>query len=373
MNGRFQNIIFIELLLICAFSFSGCIKPFLAPPSANNLSFLVVDGTVTVGSPVRIKLSRTKNLVDTVETQPEFGAQLQLESESGTVFPFITTDFGEYTAENVTEIQRYRLRIKTQDGNEYLSDFVETRVSPPIDSVEWVEDDDVYIYVNTHDDQSTTRYYRWEFEETVEYRAVYDSNIEFRNGELIFIGPDEMRYACFKYFPSHEILVASSGALGADVISDFLLTRIPNDNSKINPRYSMLVKQYALTADAYQYWQIVKQNSEQTGNIFDPQPSQLYGNIKNVNRPDEPVIGYLSASTVAEKRIFIRQSQLDEIKYPNNEFCKEIFISPSQAPEYLASGRLMPAYFTQGALAIAPAVCVDCRLSGGSTAKPPYW
>jgi hypothetical protein len=188
-----------------------------------------------------------------------------------------------------------------------MLDFVETQISPPIDSVNCDEKDEKLIDVNTHDDAANTRYYRWEFEETVEYRAVFDSNIEFRNGELIFITPEEMRYVCFKYFNSNAILISSSGSLGEDVISQFLLTRIPNDNSKINPRYSILVKQYALTPEAYQYWQIVKQNSEQTGNIFDPQPSQLYGNIRNVNRPDEPVIGFVSASTVSQQRIFIRQ------------------------------------------------------------------
>ena len=365
----------IVIALLVVLAQTGCIKPFLTPPSANNANFLVVDGTIGVGQPVKILLSRTKNLVDTVETVREGGAQLQLESEGGSVYPFTITGFGEYTAIGVTTPEKYRLRIRTSDGKEYLSDFVETRTSPAIDSVVWIQrpDDNIYIYVNAHDPENNTRYYRWEFEETEEYHAVYDSNIEFRNGELIFITPDEMRFACFRNYPSEEVLISSSGALGSDVISDFLLTRIPNDNSKISFRYSMLVKQYAITADAYAYWQIVKQNSEQSGNIFDPQPSQLYGNIHNVNDPLEPVIGYLSASTVTEKRIFIRQSQLTNIKYPDNEFCNPIFINPSEAAEWLITGRLMPAYFTQGALAIAPRECVDCRLAGGTTEKPSFW
>lgn len=368
--GKIINTILAASML---FLLSGCIKPFLAPPSTNNLNFLVVDGTITVGAPIKIKLSRTKNLIDTVETVPESGAQMQLESASGLVFPFVSTAQGVYAAEGATALEQYRLRIRTNDGKEYLSDFVETKISPAIDSLEWQENDDIFIYVNTHDPEAKARYYRWEFEETEEYHAVYDSNIEYRDSQLLFLRPDEMRYVCYRYYPSNGILVSSSDALGADVISHFQVTRIPNDNSKISFRYSILVKQYALTAEAYQYWQIIKQNSEQTGNIFDPQPSQLYGNIKCVDNPSEPVIGFISASTLSEKRIFIRQSQLRVIKHPNNESCREFFIAPSDAPLYLESGRFLPAYFQQGALAIAPRDCVDCRLRGGSTTKPSYW
>lgn len=351
----------------------ACVKPFLPPPSANNLNYLVVDGVLAVGSPTQIKLSRTKDIGDTVLTVAETGARLWMEGEAGDVYDFSAGEPGIYAANGATTPQRYRLRILTQGGDEYLSEFVDAKISPPIDSLVWREDDDIFIYVNTHDESASTRYYRWEFEETSEYHAVYDSNIEFRNGELIFIGPEEMRYACFSHYPSTSILISSSSALGEDVISNFLVTTVPNDNSKISFRYSILVKQYALTQQAYKYLQIVKQNSEQTGNIFDPQPSQLYGNIHHVKRPEEPVIGYITASTVSEKRIFIRQSQLSVIRHPNTESCKEIFISPSDAPEWLSSGRLMPAYYTQGSLAIAPKECVDCRLAGGTTTKPSYW
>jgi hypothetical protein len=40
----------------------------------------------------------------------------------------------------------------------------------------------------------------------------------------------------------------------------------------------------------------------------------------------------------------------------------------------MSDGSNLPAYFQTGrGLAVAPAICVDCRLQGGTTEKPPYW
>jgi len=191
----------------------------------------------------------------------------------------------------------------------------------------------------------------------------------------VFLDPQNLRYNCYSYFSSSDILLGNSTALSEDVIRRQLITQVPNDNSKISFRYSILVKQYAISDEAYKYWQIVKQNSEQTGNLFDPQPAQLYGNIQNNADAAEPVIGYISASTLSEKRIFIRQAQLKVKKEPIfRSICDEIVIDPDDAAQYLSDGTYLPAYFISGGfLVIAPPPCVDCRLQGGTTTKPDYW
>lgn len=352
----------------------GCVKPYLPPAAAEESSLLVVDANIVIGSSMKVKIFRTKSLLDTLPATPVTAASVTLESASGSSFELVATDPGTYVGTGATAIEKYRLHLNA-DGKEYLSEYVDTKITPPIDSIYWKEDGDVFIYVDTHDDQALTRYYMWDFEETTEYHAVFDSNIDFRNGELIFITPEEMRFACFRHFPSTTVLLGTSKELDRDVISNFLLTRIVNDNSKINFRYSILVKQYALSEAAYRYWKIIKQNSEESGDLFDPQPSQLHGNIHNVGDPGEVVVGYLNISTSSEKRLFISQSELSMIVYPDIDFCKEFFIRPEQAADLLTDPGYMGAYYrmSDGALAVAPAKCVDCRLSGGTTERPSYW
>jgi hypothetical protein len=119
----------------------------------------------------------------------------------------------------------------------------------------------------------------------------------------------------------------------------------------------------------------VKQSSQQTGDIFDPQPSQVKGNIHCTNNPEEPVIGFITASSVTEKRIFINNGEIKEREGPNGELlCEEFFVNRDSALYYLRGGDYLPAYYvTNGPLALAKPACVDCRVRGGVIAKPSFW
>jgi hypothetical protein len=369
------NIILAVIVSMCVCS---CVKPFNPPIlSSGNLNYLVVDGFILPNSATTIKLSRTLNITDSFHVVPELNAQLFLESLSGTSYSFQTGIDGSYTstAAFLSPDDQYRLRIKLADGKEYLSDYVEVKQSPPIDSLQWEETDDISVYANTHDPSGKARYYKWEFDETVEYRALFDSFLDFQNGHIVFLNEDQYRYQCFKFYHSTNIAIANSSALSDDIIRHARVNVIPNDLSRISHRYSINVKQYSLTAEGYKYWQILQANTEQNGNLFDPQPAQLRSNIHNVADPDEPVVGFVSVSNFTEKRIFIRYTQLKHRPgIPYLDLCKETFISESDAPDYLADGKFLPAYFATGrGLAIAPAICVDCRLQGGTTTKPAYW
>jgi hypothetical protein len=366
------------IMLLLMITGTACIKPFQSPRSARNLGFLVVDGTIQIGSPSSIRLSRTKNISDDSGNTPELNASLVIESEDGQVYNFREDSAGLYTSIDnpVSFDSKYRLRIATEDGGRFASDFVEAKQSPPIDSVNWKEDDKVFIYVNTHDPSNKTKYYRWEYEETGQYQTYYDSYGDFIDGQIVFLTPDQMKYNCWQRWNSTDIVLGTSAALADDVIKSQLVTVVPNDNSKIRVRYSILVKQYALTPEAYEYWQQLKQNSEQTGNIFDPQPSQLVGNVHDLDDPARPVLGYISATSITEKRLFIRLIELshrqDEQK---GNACDERVISPNQAAEYLTDrNKYRIAYFvTGGGIGIARPLCVDCTLQGGVTTKPDYW
>jgi hypothetical protein len=356
----------------------ACIKPFQSPRSARNLGYLVVDGTIQIGSPSSIKLSRTKNISSDSSNVPELNAKLFIENEGGEVYNFKQDSAGLYTSVGnpVSFDSKYRLRIETEDGGRFASDFVEAKQSPPIDSVSWKENDQVYIYVNTHDPSNQTKYYRWEYEETGQYHTAYESYGDYVNGQIVFLTPEQTKYNCWQHWNSTDIILGSSAALTNDVITNQVLTVVPNDNSKIRVRYSILVKQYALTPEAYEYWQQLKQNSEQTGNIFDPQPSQLVGNIHDLDDPGRPVMGYISATSITEKRMFIRLLELSVRQEENSTAaCDERVIDASQAAEFLSnSNQYRIAYFvTGGGIGIARPRCVDCTLQGGITTKPDYW
>jgi hypothetical protein len=60
----------------------------------------------------------------------------------------------------------------TAEGEDYLSDFVPYRVSPLIDSINWVNGPTgLTIDANTHDPANATRYYEWNFVGCIDCRA----------------------------------------------------------------------------------------------------------------------------------------------------------------------------------------------------------
>jgi len=92
------------------------------------------------------------------------------------------------------------------------------------------------------------------------------------------------------------------------------------------------------------------------------------------DQPDEPVIGYLSASSEQRKRIFIKNNELRDRKETTySALCKETLVARDSAAYFLADGSYLPAYcLSNGPLAIASRACVDCRVGGGTTTKPSF-
>ena len=148
-------------------------------------------------------------------------------------------------------------------------------------------------------------------------------------------------------------------------------------NDKLSVRYSILVKQIGLSKEAYNFWNILKKNTELTGSLFDPQPSKMPSNIRCINDETKKVVGYVSVAKISEKRIFIKNSELN-VWPPINEAesCPVIAKRPVDAIAMLKKDpSLLPAYFEtlSGQLAIASKFCVDCRLTKGSNVKPLFW
>ncbi len=367
-----------KLLIFAGFLIAGCVKPFDSPNRPIDTTLLVVDGMFIAGDSSSFRLSRAHSLSDTSIAAPVDNATLRIESRQGEDLIFTNRGNGNYHLDKNTVPlgSSYRLLITTSDGKEYASDNVEMRRSPEIDSLQWDQQKDVFIYLKMHDISNSTRYYKWDFIETVEYHTAFDSHLDFAGDSLIFIEPEDYRYTCYNTFNSAEILIGSSSGLSSDVISHQQITRVANDNSRIGVRYSILVRQYALTAEAYLYWNLVRQNSEQIGGLFDPQPAQLKSNIHNLDSPDELVLGYFSASSLTSKRLFIRNSELTERKpLVEDEICRGVPISDFDSIPILQRIQpYLPAYYSGGGtLVIAPAFCVDCRLRGGVTTKPDFW
>jgi len=358
----------------------GCKERFDPPALAINTNNLVVEGLINTGQgPTNITLTRTAKLIDSVFFKPERNAIVTVEGEDNSVSPLYESGNGLYTASQlfVNNNIKYRLHIKTNDGKEYASDFVAVKQTPSIDSVSWKQEaNGVQLYANTHDPQNNTTYYKWDFEETWEIHSPLPADYRYIGNGTVILDFNQNTRVCWKYGQSKNIIIGSSAKLQSDVIHESPLLFIASNSEKIGVRYSLLLKQYALDKKAYAFYNVMKKNTESLGSIFDAQPSELRGNIHCLSNPEELVVGYIQASNISEKRLFITNSELKNWNYRMNCETIEVKNDPDSI-EYFYPNQLLPYSAKMEGPSIsyyysAYPQCVDCTLRG-SNVKPAYW
>jgi len=366
-----------------------CKETYVSPYKSPNTGYLVVEGFIAAG-PTQFALSRVIRLPGDSAIPNERGAQVQVEGNDNSVYPLTEKISGIYSADTLplNPAAQYRLRIRTSKGEAYLSDFVPFRTTAAIDSVNWVQatgSGDVSIYVNTHDPANATRYYQWEFDEVWQYHMAEFSYYKFQPANVIYHrdtviprADTEYIYNCWSNDQSTPLLLASTVKLSQDVVYRQQLQTIPYTSQKIDELYSILVRQYALTENAYNYLSLMKANTESLGSIFDAQPSELKGNIHSLSDPAEPVVGYVSAGTIQQQRLFIDRAKLSSWGY-NVECAKvDTIVGTNQVDDFYPSGEWTPLYVKifDGHVAgwyTNRTVCVDCTALGGSNKRPSFW
>lgn len=372
MTRRFAYLFATLLLLI------GCVDPYQPPAITAPNRYLVVDGLLTTDTS-RIQLSRTQNLGESTKPSPELGATVRVEETGGAAYTLADKGQGLYALESARLVvgRTYRLTIRTKAGGTYQSAPITMKATPAIDSLTWaVENSGLQIFVNTHDPANRTRYYRWTYEDTYEFYTPYLSTLDFVNGRVVQREPVNH---CWRTAPSTAIVIGSTARLSQDVLQRAPLLFIPGSSPKLNVKYSLLVQQYALSAEAYAYWLNLQKTTEQLGSLFDPLPAQVVGNLTCLTNPDEPVLGFVDASTVVQRRVFIdRPAALPRnLIRTGYEGCFVDTIpkprQPLSAFVGLGGGYALIQNLERDGLYLGVATpCADCR-DRGTVVKPSYW
>ncbi len=317
-----------------------CVDPY-QPEVGDYESTLVVDGVFTNSDePSQVYLSRSFDY-NAIEAPVVTGAQVMIEDDQGNSIMLEETKDGTYETNPIQfrgQIGRsYRLLINTPDGNRFESPWEVMKAAPPIETIEAEfmerEPDDplqgpipgLQLYLSTRDSEKNTRYYRWEFEETYQYllrhppviRAEFGSPPGRGNDEIIDIDVADFEgFRCWKTEESRQILVASTENLTEDVVSDFPLHFISDRTPRLAYRYSILVKQYALSKENFEFLNTVRELNQTTGSLFDAIPNEVFGNISSSDGKNIPVLGYFSVAGISTKRVFYDRSDSPFTSFP---------------------------------------------------------
>lgn len=366
-----RNILY-TLLLIAAVGLTGCISDFVPKMVAGNPEILVVDGTITNGETI-IKLSVSKNLTDnSFKIDYVDDASVFIETAYRTLpVRAQLTEPGHYVFNQVMlhRDSLYRLRI-IHNNEIYLSELLHPLITPEIDSLTWrktAKGEPIEIMVHTADTQNQSRFYRWTFRETWEYRSPLYANIGYVNGELVFYDERDTvpnpKYYCWKRAASTNLILESSARLSENVIRNKVIHSIEPTDNRVQELYFIEVKQFLIRKEAYDYFSNLQRNIDDMGSIFAPVPSEMAGNIRCITA-DIPVIGYVDVSTNTNISKYI--SGLERLYEHPRRNC-ETFDEPT-------SGAL-PYYFNEETRTIvyATSICIDCTEMGGNKNKPAFW
>jgi hypothetical protein len=360
-----------------ALGLGGCVEPYVPAVVDAPTSALVVDGFINGNGRTRIKLSRTTSLATSASPPVEKGAKLFIVDDTGQRYALVERASGSYQSDSLvlTPARQYQLRITTAANATYESDRVPLKVTPPIDKLNWqLAGNYIQILLSTRDPRAQARYYRWKMVETWEFTSAFKSTLEYDAKQMAIVGRTTPIYTCWRTENPSTIKQSTTAQLSQDALTDVGMFTIPIRAERLKIRYSMLVSQYAETAEEFAYNELLRKNTEAVGTVNDPLPVQLSGNVHRLANTAESVLGFVGAGTVQTKRLFIDRQELPfpkswvfDTPYNSCQFAddlpKELFNNPGNVPI---------SYYMGSAFTGATRECVDCRLRG-SNMKPSFW
>ncbi|WNB17211.1 DUF4249 family protein [Marivirga arenosa] len=362
-----MRIILISILIL--YLCSGCIDEF--DPDYNNIkneNRLVVDANLKVNDSIHeIFLSRTFAVGDTIKpTSGIIAEQVYIKDSNNKEYFFIHQGGGRYTITSeelcLEQNTSYQLFILIQDGSLYSSETID--VPKRVDF----------------------QYYDYEVEEVlrvVDERAVFLKSINF-------IGINEMQRTSSVYFQTgyvstFELYPPLQGLTDCWSLQDEF-DEIPSDLSvftfcyakdsaerplnvqELKPEndnltlisllldfkflrgHSIELDINAISKQTYEYTLAQKNQLDYGGGLFDPPPTNIIGNISNINSKEDYTLGNFSISNNYKTRIFV-----PFINNAEENFCQ----CPESDP---GCGQPFFDY------------CCDCRLYPGAfTTRPTYF
>ncbi|HEY4618091.1 MAG TPA: DUF4249 domain-containing protein [Flavobacterium sp.] len=381
-------------LLLLIFITAGCTEQYVIQTNTFEEA-LVVEATITNElKKQQIKISKTYRFEENGPTF-ESGVEVFITDDTGNKF-----EFEEQSDIYISKLEfkavpdrKYQLHIITNDGRSYTSSTeilpTENKIESIIPTVETIEGQrGVQINVNSYDPSRTSKYYRYEYEETYKIiapRWVYQKAVVTGPQEVSIVPRTEEAHTCYGTKNSNDIILTNTAGSNEDRVH-FPVRFISNQDYIITHRYSILVRQYVQSLAAHTYYKTLKKISA-SGSILSPtQPGFFYGNLRSEDNPNEKIIGFFEVSSVSSKRMFFNYADLFPREHlpPYYTECEQIPLrfcfGPSESCrgddiiDYINSNTLVLYYrdYLTNVYYLFPTPCGDCS-SFSSNIKPLFW
>jgi len=355
---------------------------------------VVIEGDIIIGgtSYVRATYVMPMSSGSTVPI-PVPGAAL-IENEKGDVWKAslsLDTGEAEFDLSTAPDDCRYRLRVNISGGEAYQSEWSEVCPAPEIEDVSFVvnqEESKVDLKMNLSSDYESGCY-RWDYEETWKYHANFYPLYEYDPVGRTLINHDDPQnrdidwwpyYWCWMHTSSRRAGVEIAKSLEGNALVDYVFMNYALTDGRFMDLYRIELKARSISEECYRYLDTINQYSDLSGSLLSPNPSEMIGNIRNVNDEDDYAIGYVGASKLARKVLYI-----DGRKFYTGNTAKDFqLFNPLDAIDngsyedkfysaYLGGARPVDDYFGDGIVMWTYLRCIDCRSQGGVLEEPDGW
>jgi hypothetical protein len=315
MKNRFLIFLLINTIV------SSCITKFDYESETNEL-LLVVDAKLTQKNTPHELFLKYSNSYGTFDPNPVLDARITLFDDQGNFEEYVEDFNGRYIF--------YGNKLRPGPGNSYYIEIElfnkkiyrsRPQIMPEVMKpeklyFELVKVDEINdlqnislqrylnIYINTPVKRENQNYYfNWRVDHTYSFTELQ-------------CHPLHTPAICYikRKFENDNIKTFSSENLNGGLLEGFRVASIKvSPNWEFFEKHFFNVAQHSITRETYDYWETVKKVSQSTGSIFDIPPAPIYGNIYNIQDPEERVLGLFEVSAVDTIRTYTFAQDLEPL------------------------------------------------------------
>jgi len=346
-----KKILIISSILLSGFITNSCVNS-LDININKELRLLVVEGYITTqNKPFRIQLWRSAKYGSVFDgfQRPVERATVAVRDNTGKITFYNEIGDGVYESPNGFKAEvgkSYSLLIISDDGSNYFSRPELVTEAPPIDSLivryKKLPTNDpakftsgAEVYSRWKDPSGVKNYHLWLNNGTYKIKTFPEDHTIVVNGTTV---PDPLDCCAICWaseMADYSIHTYSDINTDGNTVTS-LAAFIEDDGGRFYEKYLSRIEQLSISQDAYLFFNLLGNQLSINGDIFDPPPATIRGNIVNLDNPDEQVIGYFFAADVAVDSVYIHREQLDDHQRPLkiNDTCLRIRNSTTEQPEH---------------------------------------
>lgn len=367
--------------LAAAACLASCIYRFDPELDNNPEKTVVVDGRILIGGTSTIRLDYLTPLNSPRGGMPnglawiedDLGNRYTAIENAGSQFNIPTGNSPE--SSSVYQAQRFRA-VAVVDGETYVSDWLTPDSEPQILDIRFSADEStVVVSVDIDPGFSRSGYLGFLFEETWEFHSdVYpEYEVNPNTWSYSMLQNGYPYYWCWRSFNPVQVTLMDYTNLSEGVIRDLPVKYFLRSDTRNHRRYSILVKAFALSKEAFDYNKRTQEISDIGGDLFTPDPGAITGNLVCETHPDLQVMGMVLAGKVTSKRAWLNSRFL--ISRP--AYVDYVHLTRDEMPQYYYNNNYRPVNYVtiDGTtdMGWTHHRCINCIEAGGTQEKPSFW